>query len=228
MDPKNKTSKYDIADLPELPLEAFELSGKLEQHGFDPVLSIKPLKLPRPKKPDVATAPAQKCSYMEKTYLSQVLYPKVVCYPPSELFDTAIATALQHPLKDVSPNEFNLDLISNYNRFYKLSKFKGTRLTNPFYCTVKYGPWSAVVVEKEACDTDGASSWTLTVNAIPGLLLHWYGTWLNVPSYPLLQIIKGDLSLNSQKPNCCPGCKWCPATHTCILNSVSCEGDVHI
>lgn len=63
---------------------------------------------------------------------------------------------------------------------------------------------------------------TLYVVEIPEVVLVWYGAWEDIPQYPLLQVIMGNLYLLGETPSCCPGFKWCATTDSCIPAIVDC------
>jgi len=67
--------------------------------------------------------------------------------------------------------------------------------------------------------------WRLFVTSIPDLELAWYGAWEDIPSYPNLTVIMGDLHLVNEVSLCCPGYRWCTATQSCIDVSINIDCD---
>lgn len=210
--------EYAINALPELPLEPLELAGKLEHAGTAPVLTIKAHKKAAPQPPAKPSAKAKKSEAYRRKYLTQVTYPKVVCYPQNELSDR-----VAWKISNVEENERDVEVIGRYERFYKLSSFDAVKLEPPYFCTVHYGPWSAVVIEEESCDDGVPSFFRLFIASIPDVVLAWYGTWDDIPSYPSLHVFKGLLYLVDEGFSCCPGFQWCITTNSCIPLTVKCE-----
>lgn len=210
---------YSIHDLPELPLEALLQGGKLEHVGTEPVLTVTRPRPPRPTPPLPPTAAIKKGEFVVRKYLTQVTYPRVTCYPASELADatvTRVFTALQHAADVRSP------IVNDPGQFYKLTSHVGS-LTSPFFCHVHHGPWSATVFEQEACETKVPSLWTLFVVSVPEIVLAWYGNWEDVPPYPSLHVIKGDLYQCGEVRHCCPGFTWCEKTKSCLDDAFKCD-----
>ena len=82
------TVREKINRLPELPVQAFEVTGKLGFSDKMPVITIRPRKFRTPKKPSAKLGP-NKSSYSIRKYFVWVTYPIVICQPPpDEQFDT--------------------------------------------------------------------------------------------------------------------------------------------
>jgi len=218
------TPKYTIHQLPELPLEALELGGKLEHAGTEPVLTIRPQKPTPPDQPSPAGGGPQKSQITVTKYGTQVTYPKVWCHPHNDLFEKTLQVVFQRRQEPLRENEADLEAIARHERFYKLTSHKGVKLSSPYLCAVHYGPWSAIAIETESCFVGGPIQWSLFIAVIP-LELTWHGAWEDCPTYPNLQVIKGDLyKINEARP-CCPGHYWCFITNTCIPLDMKCESD---
>lgn len=57
---------------------------------------------------------------------------------------------------------------------------------DPLWCSVKYGPWTALVTETESCNDDEPNQWQFVIADIPQVGMLWYGTWEDIPSFPSL------------------------------------------
>lgn len=221
------TVREKIKRLPELPVEPFEVAGKLGFSDKMPVVTIRPRKFRIPKKPKPrppSTFGPNKSQYSIRKYFVWVTYPRVVCQPPpNEQFNTATLFKDEGgENRDGSPiPESNIESTSKKVRYYKLTKLNGRRLRDLFWCSVKYGPWSAIVLEEESC-LNIPNSWFLYIVEMPQVWLRWYGLWNDIPSYPSLQVIMGTLAMFGQSHSCCPGYKYCPPTGSCIPLQVKC------
>jgi hypothetical protein len=224
------TLREKIKRLPELPVEPFEVAGKLGFSDKMPVITIRPHKFRAPKKPSTRLGP-NKSQFSIRKYFVQVTYPRVVCQPPlNEQFDT---TSLFEEEEGENGNESrlpesNIESISKKVRYYKLTNLNGRRLRDPFWCSVKYGPWLAMVTEEESCSFHIPNSWRLFIIEIPQVFLRWYGLWNDIPSYPSLHVIMGTLAMFDQFHLCCPGYKYCPPTESCIPLQVKCQDIVPV
>lgn len=212
------TLQEKIDSLPELPVETFEVAGKLGYSDKMPVITIRPHKFPEPEKPASSGGMLQapKSSYTIHKYYAQVTYPLVICQPPpDEQFDTAtLFEEEDNNILDLP--ESKIRTILKKERFYKLTTLNSRRLPVPFWCSVKYGPWLAVVSEIESCITGEPSFWQMSVYGIPEVYLSWYGNWEDIPPYPSLQVIMGNLVMFDHFYGCCSGYSYCPSTQSCI------------
>jgi hypothetical protein len=215
-----------VSHLTELPLELFEMAGKLGYADTAPVLTIRPNKLPVPNPPVMPTPAIPKSQRALKKYWTQCTYPRVVCYPLSDLPAVTALTIKKSEKCRPRANESDLEVIAKSEQIYKLSTFNGVRLKKPLWCTVKYGPWAAIAIEKESCSIGEQNHWTFYIVEMPEVLLEWYGYWEDIPSYPSLHVFTGDLNLYNEEYNCCPGFKWCRNTNSCISKKVDCQDPV--
>jgi hypothetical protein len=226
-----------IDSLPELPLEPFEVAGKLGRSRRGPFLTILPPARPAPTPPKVVALPHQplKASFFTNTFFAQALYPRVICHEfGSDVFEDF---ALD-PVPDdggggpgpgsVVDRHADLMVLARHERHYKLSALNGTRLALPFWCTVKHGPWLCSVKETESCITGAPSTWELIVLDIPEISMVWFGEWLDQPTLPNLTVIKGNLAPHNSVPSCCPGHKLCFNTMSCIPNAVPCDPPIPV
>lgn len=223
------TLREKIKRLPELPVEPFEVSGKLGFSDKMPVITIRPLKFRAPKKPSTRLGP-NKSQFSIRKYFVQVTYPRVVCQPPlnQHIDTTGLFEEEEGENRDESRlPESNIESISKKVRYYKLTRLKGKKLYEPFWCSVKYGPWLAMVIEEESC-ISVHNSWLLFIIEMPEVFLRWYGLWNDIPSYPSLHVIMGTLAMFDQSHSCCPGYKYCPPTESCIPVQVKCQDQVPV
>ena len=224
--------KYSISDLPELPLEALALGGKLGPAKTEPVLTILPKEFVEPDKPTLPSDPEEvtplckASSYFERHYITQVTYPRVICYPNNAPTDQVMEQVFQEQEKldraETSKSKADLPRM----RYYKLSNYQNKKLNNPLFCTVHSGPWAATVVATQLCGNCGSltTKWVFEVSGLPQLYMEWYGFWEDIPSdiHPNLGIFLNDLHQVSENFFCCPGHIWCEATHSCIPQTVNC------
>ena len=220
---KKLTLKARIDQLPDLPVETFEVAGQLGYADNVPVVTIRPHKLPAPVKPPGPLAAVNKSDAALRKYWAQVTYPRVICQHPDDVFTDHGELFVEQGSRDSDKANADLTAIAKRERFYKLTKLKSTKLKTPLWCSVKYGPWLAIVVEQESCISGAPSLWQLAIVEMPQVALSWYGHWEDIPSYPLLNVIMGDLVLFDQSVQCCPGYKFCPTTMSCIPNAVPCQ-----
>ena len=207
-----------LDDLPELPLDLLQLAGTLQHARTAPVLTIRP---PTPTAPDAPVAPVpaiKKSQVVIRKYLTQVLFPRVICYPFSDLF-----AELAFDEVKIREHAAGREQRIGQTRFYKLTAASGLTSTAPYFCTVAYGPWSARVTEEESCTHGVPNRFTLQVIEIPEIVIVWYGEWQDVPPHPLLHVIQGDLYLLDEVSTCCPGFKWCATLGSCIPEIVKCD-----
>lgn len=215
---------YSAIDrLPELPVEALELGGELDFAETEPVLTIIPLKTAPPDRGKPSAVAKERSEHYVRKYLTQVTYPKLWCYPPNELVARNLSTVLERSREPLPEHERDPLAVANHEAYYKLSSHAGAPLAPPWFCRVHYGPWSAVAVEQQACHLQLPSRWTLVV-PVADLILIWDGLWEDLPPYPNLQVIMGDLYLRDEAWLCCPGYVWCSTTNACIPVQVPCQG----
>jgi hypothetical protein len=182
-----------IEQLPELPVKSFEVTGKLEYSDRVPIITIRPHKFPAPKKPSTTKKrDNNKSVYYIKKYWMWATYPIVICQPPA--FDLPVEHAgsdalfEQRGMDDSNKPESNLEILSKKERFYKLTTFKNRKLRHPWWCSVRYGPWTAIVTEVESCFSPEDTRWMLYLSEKPEVAFRWYGEWTDIPSYPSLTL----------------------------------------
>jgi hypothetical protein len=129
-----------ISRLPELPIEAFEVAGKLGYSDKVPVITILPHKFPDPVKPSNPTPLAPKAEVSWRSYYTQVTYPRVICQPPPYEVNEVATLFKQDGRSGSGQPESNIETIAKKERFYKLTTLNGVKLQIPFWCSVKYGP----------------------------------------------------------------------------------------
>jgi len=220
--PPSADSSRSIYELPELPLDLLTRGGVLGHSHVAPVITIQPRGAIVPEKPatpsdpdSLAHCPSASSHYI-RHYITQVSYPRVTCYPNNAPSDSVLTRALERPNEppENAPNE-SIRFIQR-TQFFKLSAFKGARLTNPLFCTVHGGPWSAAVNEIQGCRVGcplAPVHWRLSVHGFPDLELQWYGTWQDVPAHihPTMGILINDLHLVAETIECCSGfSRRCP------------------
>ena len=223
---KKITLKERIDQLPELPVETFEATGELCYADNVPVVTIRPEQFPEPVKPSGVLPAPNKSSAAQRRYWTQVTYPRVICQHPGDLELDPGHLFVEQGKRDADRPNGDVAALAQRERFYKLSALKGARLKHPLWCSVKYGPWLAIVVEQESCITGTPNFWQLAIVEMPQVSLSWYGYWEDIPSYPSLNVIMGDLVMFHQSVQCCPGFKFCPTTMSCIPNAVPCLDNV--
>ena len=224
-----------IAALPELPLKALELGGKLAHARRGPYLTIMPPERPDPTPPKrviTATPLAPTSSFEIRKYFTQAIYPRVICHDPGELISGVVmarsAKSSGRAKKGVADRAAamsagDLTALAEREAHYKLTKLDGRKLHHALWCTVKYGPWLAVAKETESCIAGEANRWEFWIVEVPEVSMVWYGQWLDQPTLPNLTVIKGDLAPAGVTRQCCAGYKWCPTTQSCIPNTVTCQ-----
>jgi hypothetical protein len=219
-----KSIHESINRLPELPLEPFEVAGKLAHADRGPFLTIKPHDRPAPIKPEPKPLAVPRSQFETRRYFTQVLYPRLICHDPGDL----LVNLPQSPPSDDAGGRPETDVmaIARQERSYKLSALNGVKLPRPYWCSVRYGPWLAIATERESCIEGEANFWELFIVEVPEVALAWFGRWEDIPPYPSLTVIMGDLVLAGRDRQCCPGYKWCTATQSCIPNAVNCPDTV--
>ena len=108
--------------------------------------------------------------------------------------------------------------------YYKLTKLNGVGLFEPYWCSVKYGPWSAIVEETESCIPHAPALWSLYIAEMPEVTMSWYGLWSDIPSYPSLHVFTGTLGMVGHSDGCCPGFYKC--LESCIDMDIKCKDTV--
>ena len=227
--------RYSIDSLPELPLEPFEVAGKLAHARRGPFLTIVPPAVaePTPPKPTTPLPLVPSPSFEVRKYFTQAIYPRVICIDPGDLIGDLVIDPTPDGGSDDGgrgdvASQPDIAVLARRERQYKLTSLNGTRLHHALWCTVKYGPWLAVAVEAESC-TDGVPNrWEFAIVEVPEVQMIWYGEWLDQPSFPNLTVIKGDLALAGVSRQCCAGYKWCPTTQSCIPQQVNCDTPVPV
>jgi hypothetical protein len=209
--------------LPELPQETFEAAGTLQRSDRGPFVTLRPHKPAAPQEPPVPANAPSKSSFTVRRYFTQALYPRVICYDPGDLvvglemrFDPQPFPGRDQPPTDVAT-------LAREERFYKLSALASGPLRNPLWCSVKYGPWLAVANETESCLVGVPNQWEFFIVEVPEVALVWFGEWADMPAFPSLTVIMGDLVLAGHETVCCPGFQWCPTTQSCIPLQVDCQ-----
>lgn len=212
--------------LPELPQETFEAAGTLERSDRGPFVTIRPHKPPMPQEPPVLAHAVSKSSSTVRRYFTQALYPRVICYDPGDLVhDLAMSVDPQpFPGRDRPPTDFAA--LAGQERFYKLSVLRSAPLRQPLWCSVKYGPWLAVAKETESCFEGVTNQWEFFIVEVPEVALVWFGEWEDMPPFPSLTVIMGDLAPAGQETTCCGGFHWCPTTQSCIPTEVDCQDPI--
>lgn len=219
------TARDVISRLPELPVEAFEVAGRLGPSARGPYLTITPHTRPEPRPPAGGTIAApNKSSACVRKYYTQAIYPRVICYDPGDLLvsagmsiDKERADVGREPLRDVAA-------LARKERLYKLSALNGATLKHPYWCSVKYGPWLAIASESESCTDGEQNRWEFFIVEVPEVALIWWGRWEDMPAYPSLQVTMGNKVMFSEERVCCPGFQWCATTQSCIPSTVDCGG----
>jgi hypothetical protein len=214
--------------LPELPIELFELSGKLGYSDIAPVITVKPNRSPLPDaRPEVAPHIPTKPSRSIRTYSTWVIYPHVVCYPWKEPEATA-SIKMENNEVGLRANALDMETLSRSRRYYKLSSLHGRPLETPWGCVVHYGPYLATVTESESCFFDDPATWTLYAWNLD-IELTWRGRWEDIPSFPNLVVVMGALSNPTQSPpQCCPGFNWCSTSMSCIPSQMDCMDNIPV
>lgn len=231
--------KPSIHDLPELPVAVLELGGRLEYSPTEPVITIRPPIQTEPwsehgyeREDAVAHCPPIAERYRRR-YVTQVIYPRVTCYPLTAPTDRVVERAVRESRRDDDDRSHDrADRFVQRMRFYKLSSFQEIKLAEPYYCTVHGGPWSATVTETQSCDVVGAcqrapNRWVIEVSGLPELGLVWEGTWEDIPLHvhPTMSVLTNDLHLVSESWECCPGFRRCEPNGPCIDQVIPCTGN---
>lgn len=225
--------RCSIDSLPELPLEPFEVAGKLAHARRGPFLTIVPPARSEPTPPATTPVPhVPTPSFEVRKYFTQAIYPRVLCHDPGNFLDDLVLD----PGAGGGNDDPGLDeagcadiaVLAKREQHYKLSALNGKKLQHALWCTVKYGPWLAVAVETESCIDGELNRWEFFIVEVPEVSMVWYGQWLDQPSFANLTVIKGDLALAGASRHCCGGYKWCPTTQSCIPLQINCDTPVPV
>lgn len=215
------TKQADLLNrLPELPLEAFELSSKLDYAEHAPVITnrFEAIRLaapviPTPHAPD-------RSSHELKTYFAWVIYPHVMCVPMPEL--EVMARVNLEPAK-ASPPRHGLDLeaIAEQRLFFKLSRLRDFDLGTPWGCEVRYGPWFGVITYTQSCSDSLPDRWALS-SSVLDMKIEWEGGPGDMPSVPNLTVWWDPAQPASVEVQCCPG--HYPCNGGCLPDDIDCPG----
>jgi hypothetical protein len=85
---------------------------------------------------------------------------------------------------------------------------------------------AAVAKETESCLEGVPNQWEFFIVEVPEVALVWFGEWEDMPAFPSLTVIVGDLMPAGQETFCCPGFQWCPTTQSCIPLQVDCQDPI--
>ncbi len=214
---------YEYDSLPELPLRLFERHATLKINGVAPVLTNVPNPVDPPDPPPTPQDIPLGSTY-KRTYLTQVTYPKLVCYERGHLIQEVAWRA--NTYSDRGPGDASS--AASDVKMYKLTGLTDERFKFGYFCTVHYGPFSAIVVENGPCIEGQSPRWELTVPSIPGLFLIWYGQWQDLPSYPDLHVLQSDLYLHKEEFSCCPGYTFCVHTGACLQDTIECKEPIPV
>lgn len=210
-----------LGRLPELPVELFELAGKLDYSANAPVITNKPGAV-TVKPPVIAIPMINRASHELRTYFAWVLYPHVVCTPMPEP-EAVAALRLERgkpvPRVDVA----NLAAIADTSHFYKLSRFRGRDLVTPWGCEVRYGPWFGTISYIQSCDDQVPDRWALS-SSVLGMTIEWEGNASDMPSVPNLTVLWDPGHPAHTTWECCPEHRWCPSSQSCLPNRIDCPG----
>ena len=126
-----------IEALPELPLEAFELAGKLTHARRAPYLTIMPPPRPAPSPPKPSAPPSlphlSTPSFQIRKYWTQAIYPRVICLNPFPFSDEIVLDAAPDAgtggtgRPDVTGHT-DLAVLAKHEVHYKLSALNGITL----------------------------------------------------------------------------------------------------
>lgn len=217
-----------VRRLPELPLETFEAAGTLERSDRGPFVTIRPRRQPVPDPPPAPANAAPKSSFTTRKYFAQAIYPRVICYDPGDLVVGLTMDIEPPPFPGRDRPPIDVAVLAGQERHYKLSALQSVPFRHPLWCSVKYGPWLAVVIETESCTQGVPNRWEFVIVEVPDVFLVWYGEWEDMPPFPSLTVIMGDLAPAGHQTSCCPGFKWCPTTQSCIPLQVNCPDPVPV
>jgi hypothetical protein len=209
--------------LPELPQETFEAAGTLERSDRGPFVTLRPHKPPAPQEPPQAAHAPSKSSFTERRYFTQAIYPRVICYEPGDLLAGLSMSFDPQPYGDGGRPPTDFVALARQERFYKLSALQSVKFRDPLWCSVKYGPWLAAAKETESCLDGVPNRWEFFIIEMPEVALVWFGEWQDMPAFPSLTVIMGDLAPAGHQTFCCPGFHWCPTTGSCIPQHIDCQ-----
>jgi hypothetical protein len=208
--------------LPELPVELFEFGAKLDFSKAAPVITNHP-DVVTADHPPASTARINRSSFQIRLWYGWTIYPKVTCYPfPDPELVAYSRLEPGEPGEPIRADVSDLSAIARIRRYYKLSRFPDFGRA---FCVVRAGPWFATVTERQSCDDQLPSIWTLESND-PGIALTWPGTWEDRPSIPNLTVWVDLNAVAKVRSECCGGFYFCPTTQSCIPISLDCP-DAH-
>lgn len=214
-------SRKVFESLPELPVELFELSARLDWSDSAPVITNRPTRMEskKPRQAKAAASDVKRSSVQTKRWFGWATYPHIVChhYPEPQL-----AAMKFEDSPAPRPDSADLGAIARFRRHFRLTRLHGDALPFGWVCQLHHGPWFMEVEEQESCEGD--SFWTLE-SASPGVYQSWWGSWDDRPDMLNLQVF---VDINSpahiSPPTCCGGYHYCPTTMSCIPLSVPCMG----
>jgi len=208
-----------LSRLPELPIELFELSGKLDYSQNAPVITNRPQAV-TVKPQAIATPRISLASHELRTYYAWVLYPHVMCTPFPD--PEAVAALRLETAKPPSPRHAaDLAVIADTRHFYKLSRFRGQDLATPWGCEVRYGPWFGKITYNQSCDDQVPDRWAL-FSPVLTMQIEWEGGPDDMPSLPNLTVVWNAGQPAEVTRQCCPGHRWCPSSQSCLRDSIDC------
>lgn len=200
-----------VAGLPELPAN---LAKTLVKGDAAPVLMTRDVDASRPLEKLRATesnlAIARSCTDSWDGY---VLYPMTVCYPPTAQFESVAIDRL-------TARNARAQGAIDAPAYFKLSAHPFVNIRQPWFCTVRGGPWYAHVEGKQMCNTDpNVRLFTAELLGAPqSVVVSWSGTLEDVPAPLELPA----LSFTKQVCICCSGVT-CP-DGSCKPNISQCGG----
>jgi hypothetical protein len=208
-----------LSRLPELPIELFERSAKLDYSEHAPVITnrFEAITL------EASTIPlpaVNRASHDIKLFFAWVLYPHVVCTPMPD--PEAMARVKPQIGKSSAPRHAaDLAAIAQKHSFFKLSRFRGEDLATPWGCDVRYGPWFGTITYIQSCDDGVPDRWAL-VSSVLSMEIEWEGDSDDMPSVPNLTVIWNSGDPAQVTVQCCPGHRWCPASGSCLPDQIDC------
>lgn len=205
------TTGQDALDqLPELPLDRFEVIGRLERSDHGPFLTIKPGRV------DVSRASISlpdekiKVSHMVRRHWAWVTYPILVCHDPGPFADGLQIVGA--PLSGSVSRHLGDEVLEVAGRVehYRLSAWEGRTFPRPLWCTAHYGPWFGRFTEQESCtEGDDDHKFDFYLEGVqpgqgPGVVT-WFGGITDMPAVPSLSVMWGTLQSESPRYSSCGG-----------------------
>lgn len=208
-----------LSRLPELPLEAFELSAKLDYSESAPVITnrfkaitVKRAAIPTPHAPN-------RSSHELKTYWAWVIYPHVVCTPMPE--PEVMGRVSLEPRNPPPRHARDLAAIAEQRLFFKLSRLHNVDLATPWGCEVRYGPWFGLITYKQTCFDGEPDEWALS-SSVLDMKIEWQGGPSDIPSVPNLTVWWDPARPEHVWSECCPGYRICNGA--CLAYEIDCPG----